>query len=213
MTYTHILWDFNGTILDDVETGILSVNVMLEKRGLPVLESVDDYRNHFRFPITSYYESLGFDFEKEPFNILAPEWVELYLKYVKSAPLRDGIIEALDLFSENGAKQYIISATEKNMLNSQLTELGIKDYFDGFVGLDNIHASSKVEIAKQWYTKENPKKAVLIGDTEHDAEVADALGCECILVANGHQHKETLIKCKAVVLNSVTEAALYINSR
>ena len=51
MTYTHVIWDFNGTILDDVQIGIDSVNVLLRKRGLPTVASVDADREVFEFPI------------------------------------------------------------------------------------------------------------------------------------------------------------------
>ena len=74
--YTHIIWDFNGTILDDVQLGIRCVNTMLSKRGLPVLPDVEAYRQVFGFPIEAYYRRLGFDFEKEDYHtVLAPEWV------------------------------------------------------------------------------------------------------------------------------------------
>ena len=64
MRYTHIIWDFNGTLFDDVEAGINSVNDMLSERGLKTLEDKEDYRKVFKFPIIEYYKDLGFDFEK-----------------------------------------------------------------------------------------------------------------------------------------------------
>lgn len=78
MKYDLVIWDFNGTIIDDVALGISSVNTMLAKRSLPVLESADEYRAKLRFPIIDYYRSLGFDFGAEPYDVLAREWVELY---------------------------------------------------------------------------------------------------------------------------------------
>ena len=80
MKYTDIIWDFNGTILDDVDAGIVSVNKLLSDRGLPTIESKEEYRKVFRFPIIEYYRALGFDFEREPYEVLAPLWVSEYLK-------------------------------------------------------------------------------------------------------------------------------------
>ena len=34
MKITHIIWDFNGTVLDDVEMAVAAVNDMLDSRGL-----------------------------------------------------------------------------------------------------------------------------------------------------------------------------------
>ena len=85
------IWDFNGTILDDVEVGIRSVNHLLRERGLRTIESREAYRQIFGFPVEEYYRKLGFDFEKEPYEVIAPLWVEQYLKNVKDAPLFDDV--------------------------------------------------------------------------------------------------------------------------
>ena len=73
MKYTHIIWDFNGTIFADMDAGIVSVNKMLEERGLPIIPNIEYYRDIFDFPIIDYYRGLGFDFEKESYeDVLAP---------------------------------------------------------------------------------------------------------------------------------------------
>ena len=68
-THTHLIWDFNGTILQDMDLGIRCTNTMLAERGLPVIPSVEAYREIFGFPIDEYYRRLGFDFEKEDYLI------------------------------------------------------------------------------------------------------------------------------------------------
>ncbi|HBL83341.1 MAG: hypothetical protein A2Y17_05365 [Clostridiales bacterium GWF2_38_85] len=60
MKYTHIIWDFNGTILNDVDAGIKSINTLLARRQLPLLESVDAYKNIFTFPILDDISDLYF---------------------------------------------------------------------------------------------------------------------------------------------------------
>ena len=75
MKYTHLMWDFNGTIFDDADAGIDAVNKMLKERGLEPIPSRERYKQIFDFPIEEYYSSLGFDFEREPYEVLAPVWV------------------------------------------------------------------------------------------------------------------------------------------
>ena len=65
-THTHLIWDFNGTILQDMDLGIRCTNTMLTERGLPVIPSVEAYREIFGFPIDEYYRRLGFDFVLAP---------------------------------------------------------------------------------------------------------------------------------------------------
>ena len=207
MKYTDIIWDFNGTIIDDVEAGIVSVNEMLAKRGLSIIESKDAYRRIFRFPIKEYYRSLGFDFESEPYEtVLAPMWVELYKENSKLSPMQSGVGDAIELFSSMGLRQHILSASELGILTEQLKSFGIYEKFDSVTGLDNIHAHSKTSLALKWRKNHPDAVALFIGDTEHDAATAKALGADCALISFGHQSKETLEKCEgAFVFNSIEE--------
>ena len=205
MTYTHILWDFNGTILNDVDTGIISVNTLLSVRGLPVLRSVEDYHRVFGFPIIEYYQRLGFDFEKEPYDKIAHEWVALYLEHVKKADIYDGVRETLDEIKKLGPLQIILSASKIDMLEEQLSFLGVREYFSEVLGLGDIYAHSKVEIGRAWMEKVKPDRALLIGDTEHDFDVAQAIGADCVLVEGGHQPREKLEKCGVKVIKNIKE--------
>ena len=206
MKYDCCIWDFNGTLLDDVMTGIDSVNTLLCERGLAQIEGVEHYRRIFRFPIIEYYRSLGFDFDSEPYEVLAPKWVALYLEHVKHAGLFCDVIEVLERLRTQRMPQFVLSATELSMLEGQLSSLGIREYFEGVMGLDNIHAGSKISLARAWREKYPDAKAVLIGDTDHDAQTAIELAADCILVCRGHQSREHLLTTGAVVVDDLFEA-------
>ena len=125
MKYTDIIWDFNGTLLDDIRAGINAVNDMLSRRGLATIDSVERYRELFCFPIIEYYAKLGFDFEKEDYyTVLAPEWVALYLENYKRSTLNDGAEHTLQALAGLGYTQTLLSATEIEMLKGQLRDLG-----------------------------------------------------------------------------------------
>ena len=179
---------------------------MLGERGLKTLGGREDYYKHFRFPIIDYYRSLGFDFEAESYEELAPKWVSEYLINVKDAKLCPYVEEALALLRDKGIKQIIISATEIEMLKGQLADLGIIDFFDEVWGLDNIHAASKVELAKDWRRNNSEVSAVFLGDTTHDWETANAMGVDCFLIEGGHQPKEKLEATGAPVYSDVRAA-------
>lgn len=201
-----IVWDFNGTILDDVQTGIDSINVLLSRRGLPTIDSVDDYRSRFGFPIIDYYRGLGFDFDKEPFSQVAPEWVEQYDKFVVDAPLCEWVTEAVGRLRRAGWGQVVLSATEQNMLERQLDGLGIRRLFDETLGMDNIEAHTKLPAGIAWAERRKPERAVMIGDTVHDAEVARKAGFECLLVASGHQNRARLEAAGVPVFDRLSDA-------
>ena len=210
MKYSHVLWDFNGTVLDDVDVGIAAINALLSRRNMKTLDSLEEYHANFGFPIIDYYKKLGFDFEKEPYSDIAIEWVKEYNRLVPKAGLCPGVREAYRAFRRAGARQLIFSATEKQMLKGQLADLGLEGMFDEVLGCDNIEAHGKTALGIEWVRRVNPQRAILIGDTQHDAEVASEMGIECILVARGHQSKKVLEAFSVPVFDSLPDAAEYI---
>ena len=185
MKYTHIIWDFNGTILNDVQTGIDAVNVLLHRYGKKRIESAEQYRKVFGFPVIDYYDSIGL--ERENFARYAPEWVQEYNLREPYAPMFEGVTDMLEYFQQQGVPQYLLSATEQQMLGAQVDRLGIRAYFDELIGQDGIEAHGKADTAKRFAERVQPKSALFIGDSLHDFEVAQAIGAECVLLAWGHQ--------------------------
>ncbi len=206
--YSHIIWDWNGTLLNDVDWSVRVVNRMLLKRGLKPLSGVEGYRSVFGFPIVHYYERAGFDFTDEPFEKVAEEYISLY--YSEEGflcGLHDGVEAALAAFRDQGLSQVILSASKADILAGQVARYPIRDYFDALLGISDIYARSKVEVGRAYMERGEVKRALLIGDTEHDFEVARELGADCLLIANGHQPKEKLLRCGVPVLDSLLEAA------
>ena len=203
--YTHLIWDFNGTILDDVEAGIASVNHLLAERGLRMLSGRKEYQGVFGFPIRDYYERIGFDFSKEPYEVVAPLWVEQYLIRVKQATLFEDVRATLARFAASGVRQIVLSATERDMLCGQLRELGIDGCFEEILGLDNIHAASKLALAKDWRARHPDARALFLGDTDHDVDTAKEMSADCVLIARGHQSAETLGKLGVPIFSTLTE--------
>lgn len=190
MTYTHCIWDFNGTLLDDVELGIFAVNKLLRDCGLKEIESKEEYRKKFNFPVKDYYVELGFDFSKRSYDILAKEWIELYESNLAMSRLSEGAEWLLNSFRQDRLSQLILSASEKKLLNRQIEELSIGKYFDEILGIDNIYGESKISIAEAWKRRNPNAKALFIGDTTHDIETARVLFADCFIVCAGHQCRE-----------------------
>lgn len=203
--YTHVIWDFNGTVLDDVAAGIKSMNEILAARSLPLLD-VSRYKEVFGFPVEDYYRRLGLDLEKEDFKtVLAPLWVALYLKNSADAPLLSGVHALSKALRRAGVHQSILSASQSEMLREQLQARGALDWFDEIWGTDSIHAYGKESLAKAWRAAHPEALAVVLGDTEHDFEVAREIGAECILISAGHYSDARLRKCGVPVVSCLEE--------
>ncbi len=201
-----IIWDWNGTLLNDLGLCIKTINSLLEKRRLPLLNT-SSYREVFSFPVKDYYEKVGFDFSKEGFEIPAKEFIDQYNSEVNKCDLHENAVKVLEQFKINGLKQYILSAMKQDMLNTTLKQNNIYYYFEDIVGLDNHYAASKVERGRELIRRNNIKKdtALMIGDTEHDFEVARELGIGCVLIADGHQSQKRLENTGVKVLNSLQD--------
>src|SRR5210317_111035 len=96
-----IFWDWNGTMLDDIHICIEAMNLMLRERELQLLDE-EVYRNVFTFPVRDYYSKIGFDFDIEPFEKPALEFIENYDDMVKEASIFSDTIMALDAFRSRG---------------------------------------------------------------------------------------------------------------
>lgn len=188
-----ILWDWNGTLLNDAEICLEGINILLQARQIPVLE-LTRYREIFTFPVKDYYHAAGFDFEREPFEIPAEEFIVEYKRLLPRAGLFTDAEDTLQHFREKGFRQYIVSAMEQTALEQSIAERGITGFFNGIYGIENNLAYSKTHRAKQLIESEgiDTSKTIMIGDTLHDGEVAGELGVEIIFISRGHQNADRL---------------------
>lgn len=205
----HIIWDWNGTLFNDVELCREIINGILVRRNLNEL-SLAAYRDIFTFPVQDYYEKAGLDFTKYPFEVLGREWMNEYEVRKSECRLHDGATDILEKISEKGIGQSILSAYSQHTLVEIVRRLGLERYFSHMVGLDHIYATSKIENGKELMKKLGNGKGenLFIGDTVHDFEVAEEIGARCILIADGHQAKEKLEVCGAPVFNSLKDIPL-----
>jgi len=204
--YTHIIWDWNGTLLNDAWLCVEVMNSMLSDRDLPPL-SLQKYRTIFDFPVRDYYDKLGFDFTAEPFEAVGMEFMIMYNLRQNECSLYNEVPQILEILNKKGYKQYILSAREENELKLETNKLGVAKYFDRVTGLKDHFAHGKSDIGKTLLTALNvpSKKIMFIGDTHHDAEVAAELGIDCILIPNGHHSEERILGCGVPVAYSLSE--------
>ena len=144
---------------------------------------------------------------------LAGEFHETYMDGLPRCPLYPGVREALDAFRLRGLRQFVLSAMEESRLRESIDRLGIAEYFTAVCGLDDLLAASKVERGRRLIAEHHivAARAILIGDTDHDAEVAAALGVTAILVSQGHQTAERLRQTGCRVVESVSCVPLLLS--
>jgi len=204
--YRHIIWDWNGTLLDDLDYCVGIMNTILQRRGLPGLDRVR-YHAVFDFPVRDYYARLGFDPAKDSFEALSEEFISAYDAHRLECPLQSDSRRILAAVQAAGLTQSILSAYRHETLLDVVGHFGLTPHFIHLAGLDNIYAHSKAELGRAQVAKLGlpPRNILLIGDTLHDLDVARQLGVDCVLVAAGHHPAEKLRRHHDRVLDSLAE--------
>jgi phosphoglycolate phosphatase len=206
--YRHIIWDWNGTLLDDAWLCVDVMNGMLSERGLP-LKTLEEYRNLFDFPVRDYYEKLGYNFDIESFDTVGMEFIVRYNARHFETSLHPEAKGVLDRIQKLGFSQYILSAREQVELLAETRKLGVDQYFTLIRGLDDHYAHGKtgigIELMKQ--IGGNKEEFLFIGDTRHDAEVAAEMGIDCLLIPHGHHSRERLEGMNVKMIGKLDELA------
>ena len=204
--YKHIIWDWNGTLLNDAWLFVEIMNSVLENRNMATI-SLEKYRKIFGFPVKDYYKKLGFDLEKESFQKCGLEFITAYEKRRYEARLHSRVNSILSKLSSMNIQHSILSAQHQSLLDDLTKYYNIHEYFIEVNGLDNYYAHSKVSIGIEWMKKTglDAREVLLIGDTDHDFEVAKALEVDCLLISHGHHCHSRLIQTGAPVIHDIVD--------
>jgi len=196
-----VVWDWNGTIVDDAQLFVDIMNPFLKEQHLPLID-VGAYRESFEFPIINYYRRLGFDFKKESFKSLGSRFIDIYQEKRFNAPLFSGIFNIIKKLNKAGVLQFVVSAQESSLLSSSVKHYGLHNFFCAFKGVNNFFADGKVELAinlKNDYLS-NIKNVFVVGDSLQDLLVARSLNATPLLVSYGHYAKHRLVGYNGAIL-------------
>lgn len=207
----HIIWDWNGTLWDDTWLCVEINNHMLRRRGLPDI-TLQTYQDKLCFPVDRYYCQLGFDYDRDPYNILAEEFIAEYTERRFECGLQNGAAELIAELHQRGVPQAVLSAYQHDTLLQAVDYFKLTPYFDDIIGLNDIYAAGKVENGLKYIAGLDVDKfeVLFLGDTLHDFEVAEAMGVNCALIAHGHNSRPRLEACGVPVFASLAEIRAYI---
>ncbi len=207
MAYTKkmIIFDWNGTLIDDVWLNLNAINGVLEKRKLKPI-TIEYYRENFLFPVSVFYKELGLDVEKE-WDEITKEFGNLYLSSIDKVKLFPDVVSSLEELKKAGIETGIFSAMEHKMLNRHVEMLRISQYFRFIEGIENYYAEGKTHLCKKILEKSgySERELLFVGDTCHDYETAKTIGCDTALISRGHNTAEILRNTGAPVFGSITE--------
>ena len=199
-----ILWDFNGTVMDDKGASVGAVNAMLARRGLPLIEE-EWYPKHLVMPLEQFYSDVGLDMQKERIEVVSEEFQAECRNFPR--PVFPEVLETLERFRQKGLRQLLFSSLHHDILTRQAEERGITRYFEGIVGRQDRSLGGKEKAAEAYFAAHNIKaeEVLVVGDLVTDYDMAHYLGCPCALIEKGHQHRDILSKTEAYILHDASE--------
>ena len=191
--YRHIGWDWNGTLLDDFDACLDSLNHLLDLHRRAPIDG-QRYREIFEFPVIRVYAALGFPTDDLSFRMGSIAFMAHYEANRHACPLHPCARELLTELRAAGLTQSVLSAYKHDLLEKIIREYALLEFFQSLSGNDDLHAHGKAERARSHREKlgRAPHEVLYIGDTEHDAETAAAMGADCVIVAHGHQPEHKL---------------------
>lgn len=211
MKYTHIIWDWNGTLLDDIGASLASVNDMLARRGEPPMD-INRYKECIGTPIIRFYEQV-FDLSKEDYSAILAEYNAGYMLHLAECSLTEGAVEAIEKFAAAGIHQAIVSSSNNVQLCENAKKYGVYDKFEAVLGAADFKADSKIERARDYLARSAEKGSVLVvGDLEHDAEMAAEIGADCVLLTSGHEHPDRLKRAGVAVFDKIEELIFFVEN-
>ena len=204
--YKHIIWDWNGTLFNDVELCANIMNQLLEEASLPKI-SVAEYRDVFTFPVIDYYKALGHDVGAENWQKISHQFISEYETNKYQFKIYPDAPKVLEHIKNLGISQSILSAYKQETLDELVAYFDLSQFFIKLVGLDNIYAASKLDNGLKWIKELGFEEGevLMVGDTLHDCEVAEAIGADSVLLSFGHQSREKLNGCNIPIIDSLSE--------
>ena len=205
-SYKHVVWDWNGTLLDDAWLSVEITNQLLEQRSLPAL-TPERYREVFGFPLKEYCIRLGFDFAVESFEALSDAFIRMYEARRLECGLQPQAMEVIQALRQAGLELSILSAYRQETLEELIAHFHLEGFFKRLIGVDNDRGEGKLHKGKGWRRElQYPgHQILLVGDTLHDLEVAKAMGVVCVLVPSGHQSRARLEVGGARVMGNLAD--------
>lgn len=203
----HVVWDWNGTLLDDLDIVVAAVNVGVGAFGLgPV--TVETYRDHYTRPVKVFYDRLfGREVTEEEWRVLDTRFHDAYRELLEEASLASGAREALRLAGDRGS-QSLLSMFPHNELVPLVGRHGIDGYFERIDGLRGVPGDRKAAYLAAHLDALGlpPADVLVVGDTPDDAAAAAHVGSPCVLYDNGSHHRAELERTGARVVACLLDA-------
>jgi len=182
--HNRVYWDWNGTLIDDVDVCIDITNKFLDSKGSKLM-SRDFYLKNFTIPVVDYYKTLDLESKGITYEEITDSFVKNYKNHRSKQKLYEGVDKLLPELAKLEVEQLILSAAHTEELNEQLQKHNLYEFITEISGAGDYTAGCKLERGQALRKKYGP--GIMVGDTVHDIEIGKKMGLETVWVSKGHQ--------------------------
>ena len=202
----HVIWDWNGTLLDDVGLCVDILNQVLNCNQKPSL-SVEKYRELFFFPVAEFYKGLGLPYQGPEYDELATNYIASYRKRFIECNLHNGALCTLNYLSSIGVSQSILTAGMQADIENFAFHYKVSEYMNLIDGANNSYAMGKLDRIDLHFQKLqlDPHEVILVGDTLHDWQTSQLINCKAYLFNKGHINEKRLCEANAPILDALSD--------
>ncbi len=205
---THVVWDWNGTLFDDVSAMYGAACEVFAARGLPAV-TMSAYRAAYTRPISLFYSRLfGREFDPAEFPGLEQDFHAAYRSRMTPCGLAEGAAEALASWRGRGGTQSLLSMWRHAELLPFVEWFGIAGEFmriDGLRGLGGGRKSAHLA-AHLAALGLRPADVLVVGDSVDDADAAADAGAACVLYDGGYHDRNALDAVGVPVVGNLEQA-------
>ncbi|MFB6620047.1 HAD family hydrolase [Streptomyces sp. NPDC085524] len=207
----HIVWDWNGTLLHDIDAVITATNASFAELGFAPI-TLETYRDLYVVPVPKFYERLmGRLPTDEEWVVMDDTFHRHYWAAAADSGLAEGARELLQDWDRAGLTQSLLSLAPHEKLVPLVREFGIEGHFlrvDGRTGPS--HTSKAGHLVRHMAALDGtgvaPGRTVLIGDAVDDALAAAHVGARAVLYTGGSHSRASLESAGVPVVDSLAEA-------
>ncbi len=189
-SYQNWIFDWSGTLVDDLAMVLDATNHVLGVYGKPLLTK-KEFQARFRLPYTGFYEEVLPDV---PLSELEDHFRAGFASSAASgveSPLLPHAQDFLKFLSQRGVRMFILSSMDARAFDEHAKDLGVKHYFEAcYAGVldkrEQIH-----RVLEEHHLAVD--KTVFLGDMTHDVETAQHGGIGSIALLTGYQSREQLL--------------------
>ncbi|MFC1419261.1 HAD family hydrolase [Streptacidiphilus cavernicola] len=211
----HIVWDWNGTLFDDIGAVVAASNAAFAEIDLSPL-TVREYREQYRVPVVDFYqERLGRAPSPEEWLRMDASFHRHYEALRDGCGLTAGVEELLTGWSGGGSSQSLLSMYGHDQLLPLVRRFDLERHFvrvDGRSSTGGV--SGKAEhlvrhLAALAPADVLPARTVLIGDVVDDALAAAHVGAHAVLYSGGSHARSALEQVGVPVADTLAQAVQY----